>query len=62
MLRSGQAALHASVQFIKSDKVCHYVINGVGIVPGSLQVIAGVGVTEASLATGMVFGADLVLY
>lgn len=57
MLRSGQAALHASVQFIKSDKVWHYVINGVGIVLGSLQVIAGIGVIESSLATGMVFGA-----
>ena len=57
MLRSGQAALHASVQFIKSDEVWHYVINGVGVILGSLQVIAGVGVIEASLATGMVFGA-----
>ena len=57
MLRSGQAALHASVQFIKSDNVWHWVINGVGIVLGSLQVIAGIGVIEASLATGMVFGA-----
>lgn len=57
MLRSGQAALHASVQFIKSDKVWHWVINGVGVILGSLQVIAGVGVIEASLATGMVFGA-----
>lgn len=57
MLRSGQAVLHASVQFIKSDGVWHYVINGVGVVLGSLQVIAGIGVIEASLATGMVFGA-----
>jgi hypothetical protein len=57
MLRSGQAALHASVQFIKSDAVWHYIINGVGVVLGGLQVIAGVGVIEASLATGMVFGA-----
>ncbi|WP_017348348.1 DUF4225 domain-containing protein [Pantoea sp. A4] len=57
MLRSGQAALHASVQFVKSDRVWHWIINGVGVVLGGLQVIAGVSVIEASLATGMVFGA-----
>lgn len=57
MLRSGQAALHASVQFIHSDGVWHWIINGVGVVLGSLQVVAGIGVIEVSLATGMVFGA-----
>ncbi|ORM67768.1 DUF4225 domain-containing protein [Pantoea rwandensis] len=56
MLRSGQAALHALVQFINSDGVWHWIINGVGVVLGSLQVIAGIGVIEVSLATGMVFG------
>lgn len=56
MLRSGQAALHASVQFIKSDKVWHWVINGVGIVLSSLQVVAGLGVIATSAATGNVIG------
>ena len=56
MLRSGQAALHASVQFIKSDKVWHWVINGVGIVLSTMQVVAGLGVIVASAATGNVIG------
>ncbi|MEW5290932.1 DUF4225 domain-containing protein [Erwinia papayae] len=56
MLHSGQAALHASVQFIKSDKVWHWLINGVGIVLSTMQVVAGVGVIIASAATGNVIG------
>ena len=66
MLRSGQAALHASVQFIKNDKVWHWIINGVGVVLGGLQVLAGAGIVAASLATGNIigigFGAMLVLH
>lgn len=56
MLRSGQAALHASVQFIKSDNVWHWIINGVGIVLSTMQVVAGLGVIVASAATGNVIG------
>ncbi|MGK3112528.1 DUF4225 domain-containing protein [Candidatus Pantoea formicae] len=56
MLRSGQAALHASVQFIKNDGVWHWIINGVGIVLGSLQVVAGLGVVGISAAAGNVIG------
>ena len=56
MLRSGQAALHASVQFIKSDNVWHWVINGVGIVLSTMQVVAGIGVIVASAATGSIIG------
>jgi hypothetical protein len=66
MLRSGQAALHASVQFIKSDGVCHWIINGVGIVLSSLQIVAGLGVIAVSAATvniiGIGFGALLSLH
>ena len=56
MLRSGQAALHASVQFIKIDGVWRWIINGVGVVLGSLQVVAGLGVISLSAATGSVIG------
>ncbi len=66
MLRSGEAALHASVQFIKNDKVWHWVINGVGVVLGGMQVVAGLGVAAVSFATGNVigtgFGAMLILH
>lgn len=66
MLRSGQAALHASVQFVKNEKVWGYIINGVGVVLGGLQMVAGFGVIAASFATGNIigigFGAMLTLH
>lgn len=54
MIRSGQAYLVASVEFIKDDKTWHWVINGVGVVLGILQVIGGIGVTEKSFEAGNV--------
>lgn len=56
MLRSGQAALHASVQFVKSDRVWHWIINGAGVVLSGMQVVAGIGVIAASAATGNIIG------
>jgi hypothetical protein len=66
LLRTGEAKLQASIQFIQNEKVWGYVINGVGVVLSSLQVIAGLGVIAASVATGTVigvgFGAMLTLH
>jgi len=66
MLRSGYAALHASVQFVKNGDVWGYIVNGVGVVLGGMQMVAGFGVAAASFATGNIigvgFGAMLVLH
>lgn len=66
MLRSGTAAIHASVQLVKNGDIWGYVINGVGVVLSGLQVIAGVAVAGASLASGTMigtaFGGMLVLH
>lgn len=66
MLRAGTAAVYASVKLIKNEDIWGYVINGVGVVLSGLQVIAGVSVISASLATGTIigtaFGGMLVLH
>lgn len=66
MLSSGYAALHASVQFVKNGDVWGYIVNGVGVVLGGMQMVAGFGVAAASFATGNIigvgFGAMLVLH
>ncbi|WP_147198908.1 DUF4225 domain-containing protein [Pantoea sp. CCBC3-3-1] len=66
MLRAGTAAVHASVELVKKGDIWGYVINGVGVVLSGLQVIAGVSVVGASLATGTIigtaFGGMLVLH
>nr|WP_268748699.1 DUF4225 domain-containing protein [Erwinia tracheiphila] len=66
MLRAGTAAVHASVQLVKNGDFWGYVINGVGVVLSGMQVIAGVSVIGASLATGTIigsaFGGMLVLH
>jgi hypothetical protein len=66
LLQTGEATLQASVEFIKNDDVWHWIINGVGVVLGSAQLIAGVGITAASGASGNIigvaFGAMLVLH
>ncbi|MDJ0091642.1 DUF4225 domain-containing protein [Pantoea allii] len=66
MLRAGTAAVHASVQLVKKGDFWGYVINGVGVVLSGMQVIAGVSVIGASLASGTIigsaFGGMLVLH
>lgn len=66
MLRAGTAAVHASVQLVKNGDFWGYVINGVGVVLSGMQVIAGVSVIGASLASGTIigsaFGGMLVLH
>lgn len=66
LLRTGQAALHASIQFVQQEDLWGYVINGVGVVLSGLQVVAGFGVMAASAATGNIigvgFGAMLTLH
>lgn len=66
MLRAGTAAVHASVELVKNGDFWGYVINGVGVVLSGMQVIAGVSVIGASLASGTIigsaFGGMLVLH
>jgi hypothetical protein len=66
MLKAGTAVVHASVQVVKNGDIWGYVINGVGVVLSGLQVIAGVSVVGASLASGTIigtaFGVMLVLH
>lgn len=66
MLRTGEASLHASVEFIQQGSAWGYIINGVGIVLSGFQVVAGFGVMAVSFATGNVvgvgFGALLTLH
>ncbi|MEW5290935.1 DUF4225 domain-containing protein [Erwinia papayae] len=57
MLVTGEAVLHASVQLVNNGKFWGYVMNGVGIVLSSFQVLAGLGVFTASLGMGAVVGA-----
>ncbi|WP_128603182.1 DUF4225 domain-containing protein, partial [Pantoea wallisii] len=51
---------------LKNEKVWGYIINGVGVVLGGFQMVAGFGVTAASFATGNIigvgFGAMLTLH
>ncbi|MBN9928892.1 DUF4225 domain-containing protein [Pantoea agglomerans] len=66
MLRAGTVAVHASVQLVRNGDFWGYVINGVGVVLSGMQVIAGVSVIGASLASGTIigsaFGGMLVLH
>lgn len=66
MLRAGTVAVHASVELVKNGDIWGYVINGIGVLLSGLQVIAGVSVISASLATGTIigtaFGGILVLH
>ncbi|MCL2898721.1 DUF4225 domain-containing protein [Brenneria tiliae] len=66
MLRTGEATLHASVAFLKRGDVQGYIINGIGVVLGGLQVVAGLGVIAVSVASGnpvgVIFGGMLTLH
>ncbi|ELQ7070393.1 DUF4225 domain-containing protein [Salmonella enterica] len=57
MLRTGEAVLTASVRFYQeNEKVIGYIIDGIGVVLGGVQVIAGIGVIATSVPTGNVIG------
>lgn len=57
MLRTGEAMLTASVRFYReNEKVIGYIIDGIGVVLGGMQVIGGFGITASSLMTGNVIG------
>ncbi|AUX71777.1 DUF4225 domain-containing protein [Erwinia pyrifoliae] len=57
MLRTGQATISSSIKFYHdNEKIIGYVIDGIGVVLGTLQMVAGVGVFAGSLATGNVLG------
>lgn len=68
MLRSGEAVQHAAIELVNNDGVWGYVINGVGVVLSTMQVIAGLGVIGAAptfgpgAVIGVGFGAMLVLH
>ncbi|WP_067702718.1 DUF4225 domain-containing protein [Erwinia sp. ErVv1] len=57
MLRSGHAVVSASVQFYHDhEKIIGYVIEGIGVVLGGLQMVAGATLIAGSVATGNVIG------
>jgi hypothetical protein len=56
LIRTRQATLQASVQFVQRGDFWGYVINGVGVVLSGLQVVAGFGVMAVSAATGNIIG------
>ncbi|QKJ86541.1 DUF4225 domain-containing protein [Paramixta manurensis] len=59
MLRSGEAALHASIALVKTGDVWGYIIKGVAVVLSGLQIAAGIGVMMTLNPAGLVFGAML---
>ena len=65
-LTLGTAKIVTAFQLIKKNGVWGYVINGIGVMLSSIQIVAGFGVGFASAATGNVvgvaFGATLVLH
>lgn len=57
MLRSGEAAIHASVKFYHDHgKIIGYFIDAIGIVTGGIQIYGGGTLAVASLVTGNVIG------
>jgi hypothetical protein len=57
MLRSGHAVVSASVQFYHDhEKIIGYIIDGIGVVVGGLQMVAGATLVAGSIATGNVVG------
>lgn len=57
MLRTGEAVFSSSVKFYHNyEKIIGYVINGIGVVLGTVQLVAGVGLFAGSLFSGNVIG------
>lgn len=64
MLRTKEANLYASIELTESNGIWHYVINGVGVVVSTLEVIAGIGIAFGASPTiaGSAFGALLITH
>lgn len=57
MMRTGEAVLTASVRFYQeNEKVIGYIIDGIGVVLGGMQVIGGMGLILGSVGTGNIIG------
>ena len=57
VLRTGRAAVNASVKFYHdNEKIIGYAIDGIGIVLGGLQLVAGLGIAASSFMTGNIIG------
>ncbi|WP_338494643.1 DUF4225 domain-containing protein [Erwinia aphidicola] len=65
-LMSRQSRLVASVKIVSDSKTLGYIINGVGIITGSSQVLGGIGVFGSSFPEGniidMALGGMLILH
>lgn len=55
-LMNGRAKTVASAALVKELDTWGYMINGVGVVIGGFQVVAGAGIVISSLATGNIIG------
>lgn len=56
MLSLKQAKVYISAKIEEHDKVIGYVIDGIAVVLGGMQVVAGLGIIAGSIATGNVVG------
>lgn len=57
MLRTGEASVSATVKFYHdNEKVIGYIIDGIGVILGGLQAVAGAGILAGSIATGNIIG------
>ncbi|WP_034949413.1 DUF4225 domain-containing protein [Erwinia oleae] len=58
MLRTGEAAIYAAVSFYhEHENIIGYVIDGIGVVLGGLQIVAGLSLAGASVSSGNIIGA-----
>lgn len=55
-LMNGRAKIIASGQVVKELDTWGYIINGVGVVIGGIQLVAGVGIAISSALTGNIIG------
>lgn len=57
MLRTGEAVLTASIRFYQeNEKIIGYIIDGIGVVIGGMQAVAGIGFIATSIPTGNIIG------
>lgn len=56
MLSLKQAKVYISAKIEEHDKVIGYVIDGIAVILGGMQVVAGLGIIAGSIATGNVVG------
>ncbi|EEQ05818.1 hypothetical protein yberc0001_36030 [Yersinia bercovieri ATCC 43970] len=56
MLSLKQARVYISAKIEEHDKVVGYVIDGIAVILGGMQLVAGLGIIAGSIATGNVVG------